>query len=132
MIQALLLMAGLGAFCGLVLSVASRIFYVYEDPRIEQVQDWLAGANCGGCGYAGCSSAAVAVVAGKAQANVCIVGGEEATHKIAEVINGLMPIIKKIISDIPNMANALFKDSANQPKNPEIVPIIGPKLLFIK
>jgi hypothetical protein len=52
MIQALLLMAGLGAFCGLVLSIVSRVFYVYEDPRIEQVQDWLAGANCGGCGYA--------------------------------------------------------------------------------
>ena len=86
MIQALLLMAGLGAFCGLVLSIASRVFYVYEDPRIEKVQDWLAGANCGGCGYAGCSSAAVAVVAGKAPANVCIVGGEEATHKIAEIM----------------------------------------------
>ena len=86
MIQALLLMAGLGAFCGLVLSVASRIFYVYEDPRIEEVQNWLAGANCGGCGFAGCSAAAVAVVAGKAPANVCIVGGEESTHKIAEIM----------------------------------------------
>ncbi|MBN2420371.1 MAG: RnfABCDGE type electron transport complex subunit B, partial [Deltaproteobacteria bacterium] len=86
MIQALLLMAGLGAFCGLVLSVASRIFYVYEDPRIERVQDWLAGANCGGCGFAGCSAAAIAVVAGKAPANVCIVSGEESTHKIAEIM----------------------------------------------
>jgi formate dehydrogenase beta subunit len=53
MLQATLLMAGLGAFCGLLLSAASRIFYVYEDPRIEQVQDNLAGANCGGCGRQG-------------------------------------------------------------------------------
>lgn len=86
MIQATLLMAGLGAFCGLVLSVASRIFYVYEDPRIEQVQDCFAGANCGGCGFAGCSSAAQAVVKGKAPANVCIVAGEEATHMVADIM----------------------------------------------
>ena len=57
MIQATFLMMGLGAFCGLVLSAASRIFYVYEDPRIEQVEECFAGANCGGCGYAGCSAA---------------------------------------------------------------------------
>ena len=86
MIQATLLMAGLGAFCGLVLSAASRIFYVYEDPRIEEVQECLAGANCGGCGFAGCSSAAQAVVAGKAPANVCIVAGMEATHNIADIM----------------------------------------------
>ncbi len=44
MIQAILLMAGLGAFCGLVLSAASRIFYVYEDPRIRAG----AGLSCWG------------------------------------------------------------------------------------
>ena len=54
----------LGAGCGLILSVASKIFYVYEDPRIADVESAMAGANCGGCGYAGCSAAAVAVVAG--------------------------------------------------------------------
>lgn len=86
MIQAILLMAGLGAFCGLVLSAASRIFYVYVDPRIELVQDCFAGANCGGCGFAGCSSAAEAVVNGKAPANVCIVAGEESAGLVAEIM----------------------------------------------
>ena len=52
---------GIGATCGLVLSVASKVFYVYEDPRIAEVEYFLSGANCGGCGYAGCSAAAVAV-----------------------------------------------------------------------
>ena len=64
----------------LFLSVASKIFYVYEDPRIALVEDCLAGANCGGCGYAGCSAAAVAVVEGQAPANVCIVAGDESTQ----------------------------------------------------
>ena len=38
MIEAILVMFGIGAACGLTLSVASKIFYVYEDPRIAQVE----------------------------------------------------------------------------------------------
>ena len=86
MVPALLVMCGLGAVLGVVLSLASKIFYVYEDPRIGQVEDCLAGANCGGCGYAGCSAAAVAVIDGRAPANVCIVAGEEATHAVAAIM----------------------------------------------
>jgi formate dehydrogenase beta subunit len=86
MIAGILFMFGLGIICAAILTVASRIFYVYEDPRIAQVEACFAGANCGGCGFAGCSAAAVAVVAGKAQPNVCIVGGQESAAKAAEVM----------------------------------------------
>ena len=86
MVPALLVMCGLGAVLGVVLSLASKVFYVYEDPRIAQVEDCLAGANCGGCGFAGCSAAAVAVVEGQAPANVCIVAGDEATQAVAAVM----------------------------------------------
>ena len=86
MVTALLFMLGLGTTCGLILSVASRVFYVYEDPRIEQVEECLAGANCGGCGYAGCGAAAVAVVAGKAPPNVCIVGGPDCPKSVSEIM----------------------------------------------
>ncbi|MDH4206366.1 MAG: FAD-dependent oxidoreductase [Desulfobacteraceae bacterium] len=79
-------MLGLGALCGGALSAASKIFYVYEDPRIAVVEGLTAGANCGGCGYAGCSAAAVAVVAGEALPSVCIVAGPEATANIAAVM----------------------------------------------
>jgi NADPH-dependent glutamate synthase beta subunit-like oxidoreductase len=81
--EAILFMLGLGAVCGGILSLASKIFYVYEDPRIAQVEGLLAGANCGGCGFPGCSGAAAAVVAGKAPATVCIVGGPETTANVA-------------------------------------------------
>ncbi|MEZ4525907.1 MAG: hypothetical protein R2941_08315 [Desulfobacterales bacterium] len=57
MTEAILIMLGIGGLCGTVLSLASKIFYVYEDPRIAQVENRLAGANCGGCGFAGCSAA---------------------------------------------------------------------------
>lgn len=73
MIESVLVMLALGALCGAILSIASKVFYVWEDPRIAQVENYLAGANCGGCGFAGCSAAAVAVVVGKAAPSVCIV-----------------------------------------------------------
>ncbi len=79
-------MLSLGAACGLILSVASKVFYVYEDPRIAEVELYLAGANCGGCGYAGCSAAAVAVVAGQAPPSVCIVAGPESAANVASVM----------------------------------------------
>ena len=86
MIEGLMFMLGLGAVCGIVLGAASRIFYVWEDPRIAQVEATFAGANCGGCGFAGCSAAAVAVVGGKASPSVCIVGGMESAEAAAEVM----------------------------------------------
>ena len=86
MTTAIIFMLALGGICGIVLSVASKVFYVYEDPRIAEVENCMAGANCGGCGYAGCSAAAVAVVAGQAPANVCIVAGEESAIKIAAIM----------------------------------------------
>jgi formate dehydrogenase (NADP+) beta subunit len=84
--EAIMVMLGIGAACGVILSLASKIFYVYEDPRIAEVEYFMAGANCGGCGYAGCSAAANSVVAGKAPVSVCIVGGQESAVNIAGVM----------------------------------------------
>ena len=86
MIEGIIFMLGLGIVCAAILTAASRIFYVYEDPRIAQVEACFAGANCGGCGYAGCSAAAVAVVTGTADPSVCIVGGPESATRAAEVM----------------------------------------------
>ena len=100
MVVATVIMLGLGAFCGFVLSAASRIFYVYEDPRIEQVEECLAGANCGGCGYAGCSAAAVAVVNGVAPANVCIVAGPESAKGVSEILGVDAGVAESLTEDI--------------------------------
>ncbi len=86
MTEAILIMLGIGAVCGSVLSIASKIFYVWEDPRIAEVEQNLAGANCGGCGFAGCASAAVAVVDGKAPPTVCVIAGPESSAGVAEVM----------------------------------------------
>ncbi len=86
MIEALLLMMGLGAVSGLLLGIASKVFYVWEDPRIALVTDCLAGANCGGCGYTGCGACAGAIVSGKADVGACIVAGADGAAKVAAVL----------------------------------------------
>ena len=47
-------MAGLGSLLAALLAVANRRLYVYEDPRIDVVEDMLPHANCGACGTPGC------------------------------------------------------------------------------
>jgi len=79
-------MLGLGLLCGSMLSAASKIFYVWEDPRVAEVEAFLAGANCGGCGYTGCAAAASAVVHGEAKPSVCIIGGMESAMNVAGVM----------------------------------------------
>ena len=63
---AVVVLAVLGAIFGLVLAIASKVFAVEVDPREEAILGCLPGANCGGCGYPGCSGYASAVVKGVA------------------------------------------------------------------
>ncbi len=86
MFEAILAMLGLGAACGSILGIASRVFYVYEDPRIAEVESLLSGANCGGCGYTGCSAAAAAAVSGSAPPSVCVVAGFETAMEVGQLL----------------------------------------------
>jgi len=71
----------------LVLYLASKKFAVYEDPRIAQVAEVLPQANCGGCGYPGCSGLASAIVkAGSLEGKFCPVGGQPVMEKVASVM----------------------------------------------
>jgi NADPH-dependent glutamate synthase beta subunit-like oxidoreductase/NAD-dependent dihydropyrimidine dehydrogenase PreA subunit len=85
-LQALALLGGLGVTVGVVLAAASKIFYVYIDPKILAVEDILPGANCGGCGLPGCSANAEAIVAGRAAPNSCVAAGPEVAEAIAAVL----------------------------------------------
>lgn len=86
MLAALLAIGGIGLVAGLGLAVASKIFYVYVDPIILEIEELLPGANCGGCGYPGCSASAQAIATGKAQPNVCVVCPPEVHAEIAAVM----------------------------------------------
>jgi len=86
MFDAVLMMGGLGLIIGVGLAAASKIFYVYVDPKIIAVEDALPGANCGGCGQPGCSANAEAIVAGKAAPNSCVAAGEDDIAVIAGIM----------------------------------------------
>ena len=64
-LAAVLTLTILGLLFGLLLAVGSKIFAVEQDERIPMVQECLPGANCGGCGYAGCANLAEAIVNGE-------------------------------------------------------------------
>jgi len=83
---AVAVLGGLGAFFGLLLAISSKVFYVKTDERIEKVASCLNGANCGGCGYAGCSAYAAAIVEDGAPIDRCTPAGQEGVKGIAAVM----------------------------------------------
>ncbi|HJA77962.1 MAG TPA: Fe-S cluster domain-containing protein [Candidatus Desulfovibrio intestinavium] len=82
----IIVLFGLGLLASVVLAVASRVFYIKEDPRVEAVLEVLPGANCGGCGFAGCEGYAAAVVSDpKIPANSCCAGGAQTSIAVGEL-----------------------------------------------
>lgn len=80
------IIAGIGLFFAIVLTIASKLMAVPTDPNVEKVRELLPGANCGACGFAGCDDYAKAVCAGKAQANACVPGGGDVAAGIAGIL----------------------------------------------
>ena len=76
----------IGFLLGLLLGLFKKIFAVTVDPKVQQVRDALSGANCGGCGYAGCDAFAEAVVKGEAPASGCVAGGASVSQKVSEIL----------------------------------------------
>lgn len=76
----------MGGILGLALAFASKYFAVKIDSRIPMIQEKLPGANCGGCGYTGCSALAEAIVKGEAKTSACIVADEEVSESVAKIM----------------------------------------------
>lgn len=83
----IMILSAMGVVLGLLLGLAARFFKVEEDPLIETIENMLPGANCGQCGFPGCSGAAAALVDGQAKANCCPPGGRVLAEQLAEVLN---------------------------------------------
>lgn len=79
-------MGSLGLVFGALLAFASKKFEVQLDPRQIQVRTILPGANCGGCGYAGCDAYAEAIVADGAAITACAPGGAALVERLAEIM----------------------------------------------
>lgn len=87
MLQAILTLGIIGIIAAVILYIVSKKFKVEEDPRIEAIAEALPGANCGGCGYAGCHALAEAIVkAGSSKGITCTAGGSGTGAKVAEIM----------------------------------------------
>lgn len=77
----------IGALLGLLLAIADKYLSVKEDPRIAEVTKMLPGANCGGCGFPGCSGMADSIVnSGNKNLSACRPCKPEAKEKIKEYL----------------------------------------------
>jgi len=76
-------MAALGIGLSSILALANKTLHVYEDPRIDRVEEMLPGVNCGACGSPGCRAFAEKLVGGEASPSQCTVSLPETTAAIA-------------------------------------------------
>ena len=86
-IWTIVILAALGLVLSLILVFVAKKFKVEEDPRIDEVEKVMPGANCGGCGFAGCRAFAdAAVKAPNLDNNYCPVGGNDVMKKVAAIL----------------------------------------------
>lgn len=86
-IYTIISLSSLGVVAAIILYFFAWKFKVYEDPRIDLVQDVLPSTNCGGCGFPGCRNFAEALVeADSFDGLYCPVGGVETMTKAANIL----------------------------------------------
>jgi len=94
------IVGGLGLLFGFILAVASKVFNKETDARIKEIEDILPGANCGACGYAGCSAYAKAIVTEGVDTSLCSPGGADVAVQIAKIMGTEAEISKKMIAKV--------------------------------
>ncbi|MBW2686842.1 MAG: RnfABCDGE type electron transport complex subunit B, partial [Deltaproteobacteria bacterium] len=100
----MLFLTAVGAISGLTfilataLVLANRKLYVYEDPRIDVVEEMLPHANCGACGFPGCRPFAEALTTGEALPGKCTVSSGEERAEIASFLGVDVGAEEKIVA----------------------------------
>ena len=86
-VASLITLGVIGLVAAIVLYFVAQKFKVEEDPRIDEVESVLPGANCGGCGFPGCHGFADACVKSPSlDGKLCPVGGQPVMSKIATIL----------------------------------------------
>lgn len=86
-ITSIITLAAIGIIAAVILYIIAQRFKVEEDPRIDIIEGLLPGANCGGCGKAGCRNFAESCVKAKSlDGLLCPVGGNDTMKKIASAL----------------------------------------------
>lgn len=87
LIWTVVILTCLGLLLAVLLYLLAKKFKVDEDPRIDDVEKTMPGANCGGCGFAGCRAFAEAAVKSDTLDGIfCPVGGNDVMKKVAAIL----------------------------------------------
>lgn len=97
-LTAFLILAILGALLGTGLAFASKKLAVKKSEKLEQLEEMMPGANCGGCGFAGCAAYAEAVFSGTAAPGLCSPGGQALADKMSEVMGVAAAKVEKQVA----------------------------------
>ena len=111
-LTAVLVLGGIGLVFGLLLTLANKVFEVPSDPKRDEIRNVLPGANCGGCGFAGCDALADAIAAGTAPISACPVGGSSCAAEIAKIM-GVEPLPQQV----RNIATVVCQGTLDRCKN---------------
>lgn len=104
-IYPVLTIGGMGLIFGAGLGMASKKFAVPIDERVESIKENLPGANCGGCGFAGCEAFAKSIVSGESSPSGCPVSNSSQVKAIAQIMG--------IRAEIGERKTALIKCKGN-------------------
>ena len=101
LILTILSLCGIGILASVILYFVSQKFKVYEDPRIDDVEKILPGANCGGCGFPGCRGFAEKLVGSDTMEGFfCPVGGSDTMCQIATALDRVADVKDPMIAVI--------------------------------
>ena len=101
LLSTILTLSLLGMLAAVVLYFVAQKFKVEEDPRIDEVEKMLPGANCGGCGFAGCRGMADALVKNDdISALFCPVGGGDTMKGIAAYLGKAAPEKEPMVATV--------------------------------
>ena len=102
----------IGLLIGLFLGLAAKKLEVPVDEIEAKVRELLPGANCGGCGYAGCDACAKAIAIGEAAADVCPVASSDIHAEIAAVMGSNIEASERMVAYV-NCAGTCDKAKSN-------------------
>lgn len=90
-LSSVLTLGAIALIASVILYICAKKFAVEEDPRIGQISAILPQANCGGCGFPGCSGFAAALVKaatekGSIDGLSCPVGGADVMDQVTEIL----------------------------------------------
>lgn len=85
-LDSVLVLGGVGLLFGFMIAMANKKFQVWEDPRIDEVEELLPSTNCGACGMPGCRAFAEAVVNSEQQPSDCTVMGPDDVADVASYL----------------------------------------------